>query len=215
VLVSLIISAGRDLADAPGVAFYTEAEALRAVNNSWYDLYTKLAENNDDYFLTKVGPGAIVLTPSTDWDKVYETTLPSDFLRLRLLKYKTGNRWTSAVKLSLEDFANSTHWPGYRIVGTKLEIYDPGYPNEYTYWYYPKPVTFITTDTITYPSLQIPQIMSYQVAIEIRRKQMLDVSLLEARKAEMIQTMLMAIDRDQFKPEPIQNVFNTGGSPWR
>jgi hypothetical protein len=214
-VISLVISAGRELADTPGSGFYTEAEALRAVNNGWADLYAKLAENNDDYFLTQVAPGSLTVAPVPDWENTYSIAVPADFYRLRLLKYKVGSRWDSVVKMSLENFANSQQWPGYRIVGQQIWIYDPGFPSQYTLWYYPRPVQYITTDTITYPSVQLPQILSYQVAIEIRRKQMLDVSLLEARKAEMIQTMLMSIERDQFKSEPIQNVFNQGGSPWR
>lgn len=213
-LASAIISSGRDLADLPGTGFFTDAEALRALNNGYADLYAKLTEKEDDFFLTRVPD--ITVTPVTDWNNVYQYALPADFYRLRMVKYKRGNStYLSVDKLSLEDFGNSQNFPGYRIVGANLWIYDPGYPSEYEVWYYPVATTWISTDNITYPGNVAYEILSYQVAIEARRKQGRDVTLLEQRKAEMLQTMLMATDRDQFKPQPIQNVFGTRGGGWR
>lgn len=215
-LVSTIISSGRSLANAPSTTMYTDTEALRAVNNSWIDIYAKLTENNDDFFVTLVNPATV--SAVTGWQNVYEWTIPATFYRLRLVKYQRSgaNNWVSVDKMSLEDLADTQNAPGYRIVGQKLWIYDPAYPNTYQIWYYPVPQTLTLTPDVnlTYPESVPFEIMSYQVAVEIRRKLGLDTVPLEQRKAELLQSMLMAIDRDQFKAQPIQNVFPSVG-PWR
>jgi len=209
-LISVIVASGRALADLPGTGFFSDAEALRALNNGYSDLYAKLTEKEDDYFLTRVSN--ITVTPVTDWQSVYQYTLPTDFYRLRMVKYKRGgSQFSSVEKLSLENFGNAQNFPGYRIVGANLWIYDPTYPTTYEVWYYPIATTWVISDNITYPGSVAFEILSYQVAIEARRKQGQDVTLLEQRKAEMLQTMLMATDRDQFKPQPIQNVFKSRG----
>jgi hypothetical protein len=56
--------------------------------------------------------------------------------------------------------------------------------------------------------------MSYQLAIEIRRKQNLDVADKEMRKMQLIQTMLKQIDRDEARAESPRNSFSQGFSPY-
>lgn len=214
-LISDVILSGRALADTPGSSFYTDAEALRAVNNAYADMYSRLTQENDDYFVTMVGPSALTLTPVTDWENMYQYALPSTFYRLRLVKYLGGNIWQSAEKMSLEDLGNSQRYPAYRLAGQALWIYDPGYPRSYSVWYYPQPATLTLATDLTYPQQALPEILSYQVAIEIRRKQNIPVDTLESRKGEMVVTMIKALTRDEFKAQPIQNVFSDSLSPWR
>jgi len=65
-----------------------------------------------------------------------------------------------------------------------------------------------------YPNSLLPEIMSYQLAIEIRRKQNLDVADKEMRKMQLIQTMLKQIDRDEARAESPRNSFSQGFSPY-
>lgn len=214
-LVSTIITNGRSLADVPNTNFYTAADALFSVQASWKDLYALLCEYNDDYFVTQLYIPFASLTADSNRTFNYTYTLPSDFYRLRLLQYLSdGPMYFPVAKMTLENFGNLQNGPGYRLIGTTLDIYTQVSYSTWCLYYYPAPATLTTGTDLTYPTSMIPEIMSYQVAIDIRVKQNLDVADKTARRNELVKTMLRQIGRDEAKAETPKNIFAQGFSPY-
>ena len=216
-LVSAIISNGQTIADVPNTSFYTAAEALNDAQYAWIDLYALLTENNDDYFATELYIPFASVTADSNRVYTYTYALPADFYRLRMLQYQANGgsqTYYPFQKMTTEDYGNTQNGPAYRMIGANLKIYDPvNYP-QYYMLYYPTPATLTAATDLSYPNNMVPQIMSYQIAIEIRRKQQLDVALYEARRNELRQTMVHQLSRDDFKVEKPKNEFAQGFAPY-
>lgn len=215
-LASAIISRARSIANVPNTSFFTSTDALYSLNESYKDIYSILTRQNDDFFCTVVTVNTSAMTADTVRDFVYKYTLPSDFYRLRLLQRQSGSIWTSIQKLTLEQFGQSAVSPGYRFKGTELWIYDQSAPSEYQIWYYPNPVSLTTTpdSDVVYPGTLVPEIMSYQIAMDIRRKQSHPTDLIEKRRNELVNTMIKQLNRDDNRAETVKNVFSQGFAPY-
>jgi len=215
-LVSTIISDGRSIADVPNTNFYTAADALFSVQSSWVDLYSIMCEGNDDYFVTQVYTTlAAGFTADANRTYVYNYTLPASFYRLRLFQYQPdGTLFYPVAKMNLENFGNLQNGPGYRLQGAYLSLYTQIEYTNWCIWYYPAPVTLATGTDILYPNSAVTQIMAYQVAIDIRRKQNLDYLDKQQRRDELIATMKNQLNRDDAKAETPKNVFNQGFAPY-
>lgn len=214
-LVSTIIANGRSWSDTPNTNFFTAADALTTVQTSWGQIYAKLCDFSDDYFLTEVYTTLSAFTPDANRTFFYNYTLPADFYRLRLFQYQPdGQLWFPVDKMTLENYGNLQSGPGYRLMGTKLRIFTEVSYTNWCIFYYPAPVTLTTSTDLTYPNSMVPEIMSYQVAVEIRRKQNLDFADKQARVNELMMTMLEQINRDDAKAESMKNVFANGWGPY-
>ena len=232
-LVSTLISNSLLLADVPNVSFYTPAESLFAIQLAWEEIYAFLCTNNDDYFVTPLyfspsSNAAVTLDANRTYvwlmDTSNATVFPdassvgtSAFYRLRLIQYQ-GYGGTIAYypvsKMTIENFGNTQNSPAYRFEGKYLAVYDPSQYQQYCLWYYPRPVTLTPTTDLAYPYNMIPEIMAYQAAIEIRRKQKADVGPWQQRKQELIQSMMIQMSRDDSHGESIKNQFAQGFAPY-
>jgi hypothetical protein len=232
-LVSTIIANSLLLADVPNVNFYTAAESLFAVQLSWEEVYAFLCSNNDDYFVnsyycTPASDPAVTFDANREYVWLLDTTNTTDFpdasnalysafYRLRLIQYQ-GYGGTIAYypvnKMSIENFGNTQNTPAYRFEGKYIAIYDPAQFTNFCFWYYPRPITLTTTTDLQYPYNMIPEIMAYQAAIEIRRKQKADTAPWEKRKQELLMSMSAQISRDDSHGEPIKNQFGQGFAPY-
>jgi hypothetical protein len=225
-LVSTIIANGALLADVPNVSFYTPAESLFAVQLSWEEVYAFLCTNNDDYFLTQyyctpLTDPAVTVDPNRTYVWLLDTTnttdFPDYFYRLRLIQYQ-GYGGTVAYypvsKMTIENFGNTQNTPAYRFEGKYIAVYDPSSYQSYCIWYYPRPITVNVNTDLVYPYNMIPELMAYQVAIEIRRKQKADIGPWMARKQELMGAMLSQMSRDDSHGEPIKNQFANGFAPY-
>jgi len=215
VLVSQIISDGRSWADVPNTNFFSASDALTTVQTSWKQIYQKLCQWNDDYFVTTVYPTFSSFTPDANRQFLYNYALPADFFHLRLFQYQpNAQTFVPVSKMTIEDFGNTQQSPGYRMMGQNLSIYTIVPYTNWCVYYYPAPITLATNTDLTYPNTMLPEIMSWQVAVEIRRKQNLDFADKQARVNELMETMRMEIPRDDAKAEPIKNVFAQGFWPY-
>ena len=214
-LVSTIISNGLSLADTPNTNFFTASDQLFAVQLAYKELYAMLADANDDYFVTQLYVPFSSLTADANRTFVFNYALPVDFYRLRLLQFLSdGPMYFPVDKMTIENFGNLQNGPGYRLVGQNLSIFTQVSYSTWCIWYYPAPITLTTGTDIVYPNSLLPEIMSYQLAIEIRRKQNLDVDDKEVRKNQLIATMLKQVDRDEARAESPRNTFAQGFSPY-
>jgi hypothetical protein len=225
-LVSTIITNGMLLADIANTSFYTAPESLFAVQLAWEQIYSFLCANNDDYFVTPIyitmGTDQAV---STDANRTFTSlidttnvnTFADGFYRLRMIQYQGsggGMGYNTVSKMSIEGFGNTANVPGYRFEGKYIAIYDPSSYPKYCLWYYPRPITLATSDDIIYPYNMIPEIMAYQVAAEIRRKQKADITAWTNRINELYSTMSQQMSRDDSHGEPIKNQFANGFAPY-
>jgi hypothetical protein len=214
-LVSQIISDGRSWSNVPNTNFFTAADALTTVQTSWIQVYAELCSQNDDYFVTQVYTTLASLTPDANRTFFYNYALPADFYRLRLFQYQPdGQLWFPVEKMTLENYGNLQTTPGYRLMGTNLVLYTTVTYTNWCIFYYPAPVTLATNTDLTYPNSMIPELLSWQVAVEIRRKQNLDYADKQARVNELMMSMRTQLNRDDAKAESIKNVFGQGISPY-
>lgn len=149
---------------------------------------------------------------------MYEYTLPTDFYRLRMLQYKQslgGINFLPVEKATIANFGNGQAIPAYRFKGTSLMVYDPGQYSMYCMWYYPAPATLLTTTDLAHPNNMIPELMSYQLAVEIRRKQKLETDLWQEKVNELYGTMKQQMSRDDNRAESVKDSFQSqSGYDW-
>jgi hypothetical protein len=217
-LTSEIIAIGRSQADVPNTNFYTDADALRSVNMAYKQIYAELAMNNDDDFVTQYAIPALTAISNRQNTYTFDmSSLTGGMYRLRMLQYQAGDFWRPVEKMTIENFGSPQADPAYRLEQQKLWIFAR---NSYNYeiWYYPQPATLTLTPTdtdVTYPLSVVPEIISYQVAADIRRKQSLPTEAYERRRNELWATMIKQLRRDDFRPEKVSNDFAKGWQPWR
>lgn len=146
------------------------------------------------------------------------STMFSDgFFRLRLIQYQgMGGSvgFYPLQKMTIENFGNTQNSPAYRFEGKNIAIYDPSSYGIYCIWYYPRPITLTTTTDLVYPYNMMPEILAYQLAAEIRRKQKMDTALWDKRISELSSAMEQQMSRDDSHGEPIKNQFSQGFAPY-
>lgn len=215
-LASAIIAHARSIANVPNTSFFTATDAGLSLNESYKDIYRFLTDSNDDFYVTVVNVNTSAMTADSYRDNLYKYTLPSDCFRVRLIQRQDGEVWSSIAKMTLEQFGQSAVSPGYRFNNTQLWIYDIAAPSDYQIWYYPTPATLtVSPDSdVTYPGNLVPEIMSYQIAMDIRRKQSQPTDLIEKRRNELVNTMLKQLNRDDNRAETVKNTFSQGFAPY-
>lgn len=206
-LASDIVLYARDLATMPSTSFYSDVEAYRAINMQWRRMYSLFLENDDDFYLTKWDFDVSLMSVVADRQSTYKISFPAGVLRLRMLQAKYGTTWQTLEKMTRFEFGTTVNVPGYLILGTELWITDLNSSRVYQAFYYPAPVTIIASTDVNYPISMIPEILAYTVAMEIRRKQQLDVSSQQAMRDELWKAMLKMLNRDDNRAQPIKNAY--------
>jgi hypothetical protein len=146
-----------------------------------------------------------------------DSMFPDGFYRLRMIQYQGmggSNQYQTVSKMTIENYGNTQNTPAYRMIGPIIAVYDPAGYERYCLWYYPRPDTLITTTDLDYPYNMIPEIMAYQVAAEIRRKQKADIAPWTSRVNELYASMALQMSRDDSHGEPIKNQFAQGFAPY-
>lgn len=161
--VAEIIEAARHYSQISGSTWYSETDALRSVNRTYRDIYKKILDANDEYFVTEITVNSSSLAKVRD--AVYEYTLPADWYRLRSIRGVISN---GEVGLERLDPKERTQREGYRYHNDKLRIFYRSPYDSFIVEYYPEPASYTATDQeIVYPKQLEPLIISYQMAIDI------------------------------------------------
>lgn len=216
-LTSEIIAIGRSQANVPNTNFFTDQDALRSANMAWKQIYEEIAMNNDDSFVTVFPIPSLTAVSNRPNTYTYDfSAISGGMFRLRLLQFNNGQVWSPVPKMSLEEFGNPQYTPGYRIEAQKLWIYSTDNLS-YEMWYYPSPVALTLSPDydLAYPLAVIPEIISYQIASDIRRKQSLPTDAFTMRRNELWMSMQKQLRRDDFHPDKVANVFASRTWPWR
>jgi hypothetical protein len=136
---SSLIARARSLADLPNTTFISYDDEVNSLNEAYRQGYTKLTENNDDYYVSTAN---IVLDAGTlTLNNIYSADLPEDMFTVRLVSYNDQGHWRNMAKFSLSQFNGDFSQPMYRIQGGKILVKQS--PNMFLpniqIQYYPKP----------------------------------------------------------------------------
>lgn len=134
-----IIKRARSLADLTNSNFITWDDEVSSLWESWKDIYSKITDSSDDYFIS-----SIILNTNTAiklGDSEYELTIP-DIYKIRFVNYWDNGRWVSMDKFNTNQRNRSLSSPRYRWRGSKLWIVSSsfGLPSQIRIDYYPSPV---------------------------------------------------------------------------
>lgn len=80
-LVSEIINAAKQYTQIDGSVWFSDTDALRSVNRAYRDVYEKILDADNEYFIKEVSVLVSAMTSVRDF--TYDYTLPSDWHRLR------------------------------------------------------------------------------------------------------------------------------------
>jgi len=163
--VADIIVAARQYTQITGSAWFTPTDELRSVNRSYRDIYERVIDCDDEYFVKEiVVPGSILVNVRA---RVYEYDLPVDWYRLRNAIAILPQGEYQLARMDPQDVTQSE---GYRYFKDKLRLYYSGEYDNFRFEYYPKPIEYTsTTDDIVYPPQLEPLIIAYQMAMDIAK----------------------------------------------
>jgi len=218
VLVSTIITNAMSKADISNQNFYPQNDQLFDAQLCYNEMYELMAENDDDYFVTQV-----YLTPGTDFtsdanrESVFIYTLPDDFFRLRMLSYHAqgGGYFLPCYKMDVNNFGNTQSSPGYRLVGSTIEIYDPFGMDQYAFWYYPSAQQLEVSTELVFPHNAMYEYIVWRMAEYIKRKQNQDSSKQQEVADRIMQTMKKQSRRDDFRAQAPKDIFSDGNQWWQ
>jgi hypothetical protein len=222
-----VLVRARDLADAANSRWISAREELASLNEAYRDSYEIITEKADDYFLKDMVYPWSSATPSAYATNEWFFTLPDDYYKTRTTDFLRSGNWQQMGKFMLNQRNSRSGDPMYRMQNKLLWVVGPGsgafMGSDVRLRYYPLPYTFTAADLATdsgdstdipYPTLLAPEILSYSMAIDYKRKQNIDASMLESRRAELWTRYEQSLMRDDQRYEVWQNVYSTS-APWR
>lgn len=215
-----VIDAARSWTAISNSAFFSSDDELRSANRAYRDIYERLVDADNEYFLSS---DTVAFADLDDLGRrMYETVLPADFYRLRMVMAIQGD---DEMLLSRRDPHERRE--GYRIMGTeevtfgegeavvtttqaKLRIWaDRSFDSLYIE-YYPTPKALTSAeDELVYPPQLEPLILAYQMAIDICNINKDDASRFRAEYAALWDRFLKASKkRDNFNRPRVANIYN-------
>ncbi len=134
-----IIKRARSLADLTNSDFISWEDEVSSLWESWKDIYSKITDSSDDYFITSV---IIPTSGATQLgDSEWELTIP-DIYKIRFVNYWDNGRWVNMEKFNTNQRNRQLSSPRYRWRGNKLWIVASsfGLPSQIRIDYYPAPI---------------------------------------------------------------------------
>jgi hypothetical protein len=215
--VTALLARAASLANVTNAKLFDTAENEGALNAAYRDVYESICNSDDDYFIQDWAFTLASMTAVSNEPGAYYIALPAvtnQFYRLRRLEYLSGSAWVPIKKFSLRDAYRDG--PAYRFKGSYLYLMgmQSSSASSFRAWYYPVPAAYTvalgTVDINTPPQLET-DILAYQIAIDLKRKQNEDYSKLQQRRDELWRRFELALrNRDNNSNEHIANVYNVG-----
>lgn len=218
VQLSTLRTRARQKANMENSAFVSDAELNQYINESWAELYEKLALTWSDRFTTS--EEVTVVAPANTIAPTQPAGGPYGFLKFRGLDKQDGNEWITIEPMDLKQrnrTPSTTLDIAYVISGSALKVY----PAEngagvYRLWYIPY-VTELSddTDTVSLPH-QWQQYIVTDAAIKCLVKEESDPAALLIEKAALIERIkdIEALP-DADRPKKIQDVTQRDYIGWR
>jgi len=133
-----IVLRARSLADLVNSDFITIDDEVSSLWESWKDIYSKITDSSDDYFISSIiidTAGNTVQLGTNEWELI----LPNNIYKIRFVNYYNG-RWISMDKFNTNQRNRVTFAPQYRWRGNKLWIIGNSLPGQIRIDYYPAPI---------------------------------------------------------------------------
>lgn len=209
--VAEIIAAARQYTQIAGSSWFSGTDELRSVNRAYRDIYEKIVDANDEYYIIEVDvlPASLVeVRPH-----IFEYTLPAGWYRLRSLRGILDIGEVGLDRLDPKDFYQRE---GYRYFNQKIRLFYTNPYNSFRIEYYPVPTEYtLTTENINYPPQIEPLIIAYSIAIDIVESQKGDASKLEIQYAKLWDRFSKAIaKRDNFNYPKVANYYRSTMPGW-
>lgn len=206
-----IIDAARQYTQATGSTWFAPTDELRSVNRAYRDIYEKILDANDEYFIKEITVAVSSLTHIRD--HLYEYALPTDWHRLRKLSAVLPIGERQFDRLDPQDI---NRLEGYRYFQNTIRIQFLDSFTEFRLEYYPSPIVFTSTASdVVYPPQLEPLIMAYQLAMDITKAQSGDPT----KHAEEYQRLWLRFEtaskkRDNFRYPHMANVYRSTYPGW-
>ena len=166
-LISDIIAAAKQYTQIDGSAWFSDTDALRSLNRAYRDVYEKILDADNEYFIKELAVPVSSLTTIRDY--VYEYDLPADWHRLRRLAavLPTGDHVLGRLGVQ-----GINQFEGYRYFQDKMRITFRASYDTFRIEYYPSPTEYtLLTENVEYPPQLEPLILAYQMAMDITKAQ--------------------------------------------
>lgn len=206
-----IIAAARQYTQTTGSSWFSPDDELRSVNRAYRDIYEKILDSNDEYFIKEATVLTSSLTPVRE--NTYAYTLPADWHRLRRLCAVVSGGERIFERLDPQDIQR---FEGYRYFGTTLRVTFRDDIGSFRVEYYPNPVVFTaTTDDVVYPPQLEPLIIAYRIAMDITKQQKGDPAPLTEEYLALWNRFESATKkRDNFKYPRVANNYRSTYPGW-
>lgn len=177
-----LITAAEEYADLENSSFIKPATKTRWANEAYKKLYSKLVSKGCDWFIE--GPVSLSVPAEA------VTTLPSDFMQLRMLLDSSGRR----VKKQANPETIKSAQYGFSLIGSKL--FAPA--GNYQLYYVPQAAKVTDGDTLD-PNLEpFADFIAIEIAIRMLMKEESDYrSLLGLRQEVQESINDLSFDRDR------------------
>lgn len=156
-LASDIVKRARSLSDTPNSQFISTDDEQNSLWEAWKDIYSKITDSSDDYFLTEY-----IFDPSVTAVKLgnneWECTIPNTVYKIRFVNYMdTLSGWANMDRFNTSNRNNYAATPRYRWRGNKLWIVASSLPSQIRLEYYPAPVRPTVPEPDYYYCLSLAQ----------------------------------------------------------
>lgn len=141
---SQIVERARSVSDLPASKFISHIDELNSLNEAWKDIYSKLTDSDDDYYVTDVDLTLSSTYAVSGHPGEYLIPLPSNFYKLRYLDFQAGGVWRPVGKFTPQMRDYHTGNPYYRLKGAYLWVLwkNPGTASStIRMGYYPPPAS--------------------------------------------------------------------------
>lgn len=210
-LVSEIVNAAKQYTQIDGSVWFSDTEALRSVNRAYRDVYEKILDADNEYFIKEVDALVSAMTPVRDF--TYDYSLPADWHRLRRIAavLPVGDH-----VLGRTDPQGIGQYEGYRYYQDKLRIMFRAPYDTFRIEYYPTPVEYTALNqSIVYPPQLEPLILAYQMAMDIAKAQKGDPTPHAEEYARLWQRFEHATARrDNLRYPRVANVYRSTFPGW-
>lgn len=137
-LASRLIQRARSLSDTPNSLFISNSDEKNSLWESWKDVYSKITDSSDDYFVKESFLDTSLATQDGPFEWLVD--LPADMYKVRFVDYMDSGRWVAMTKFNTNNRNRSSATPSYRMKGKKLWLIGNALPSQVRITYYPPPI---------------------------------------------------------------------------
>lgn len=213
-----IVDLARSIADMANAKYITQEDESSFLNESYKSLYSRYTSTGAEFWINEsVIPLTSAMLTASGKGREYLVPMPDDFYQLRGLDWDNGSSWITMQKnpWSQRDYVGNE--PRYRTRNSDLLILSTITPTIRVF-YYPKPAVLeVNATEISYPTVEMYEILAYSMAANFVRKQtdQAKLAVINEKLTELWTRFDQIMKQDQYQFERIQNDYqNTSSMGW-